>query len=173
MSCENSQCVCGIVREIVAAQDEVSNNNGNGCCSTGCEESIRELLSPTVNGNNNGNDTIPFMLYCKGDCSTFIASGVRKLPLGGGASGTYFDCFETPIFKAKKFVEGDDGCCVQLELMRAVTEGGAAIDRGDEACDFFPGNSRRAIRATGVCITVDLNSFSGIACLDSCTPMSA
>lgn len=172
MSCNgNSTCVCNVVRDIVSAQDEVTNNNG-GCCSTSCEQSIRDLLSPST-GNNNatGYTTIPFILYCKENCSPFISSSVYQAPIGN-TGNTYFGCVETPVFRAKKFVDDGD-CCVILELLLPATEGGATIDRGNEVCDFFPGNSRRDFQATGICITVDLNCFCAIQCLDPITPLPA
>ncbi|MFZ3579458.1 CotY/CotZ family spore coat protein [Virgibacillus sp. DJP39] len=170
MSCKSDgdQCVCDIVREIVEAQDEVAGAATNGCCTTSCEQSIEDLLSPVANGNGNGFTTIPFILYC--DCEPFIASGVFQAPIGGSGN-TAFRCVETPIFRAKKFVDEDE-CCVKLELLLPVTEGGSTPggDR-DEVCDFFPGNSIRDFQATGICITVDLSKFNAIACLDPVTPI--
>ncbi|WP_163971485.1 CotY/CotZ family spore coat protein [Oceanobacillus halotolerans] len=166
-------CVCDVVRDIVAAQDEVANNNDNGCCSTGCENSIEQLLSPAgINGTTPVNDTIPFILYCKGECEPFIGSGVYQAQLGGSPN-TYFGCVETPIFRAKEFVD-DEECCVRLELLLPVTEGGSTPGPGgDDVCDYFPGNSIRDFQATGICITVDLNCFCGITCLDPITPLPA
>lgn len=156
-------CVCEIVQQIVAAQDAVQEE----CCLTSCERSIDQLLSPQVAGN--GNTTIPFFLYCKG-CKPYIASGVFQETLGM-TDQTFFGCVETPIFRAKKFVEGSD-CCVQLELLLPVTTGGSTPGPGgDDVCDFFPGNSIRDLQATGICITVDLNCFCAIACLDPVTPL--
>ncbi|MFD1038231.1 CotY/CotZ family spore coat protein [Virgibacillus byunsanensis] len=164
---KNENCVCDVVRDIIDAQDQVTNNDN--CCSTSCERSIDQLLSPTTNGNGNGATTIPFILYCKGDCLPFIASGVFQDELGRSGN-TFFGCFETPIFRAKKFVDEDE-CCVKLELLVAVTEGGAFVEEGDRVCDFFPGNSRRDFLATGICLTVDLDCFCAIQCIDPVTPL--
>ncbi|MDZ5712620.1 CotY/CotZ family spore coat protein [Jeotgalibacillus haloalkalitolerans] len=186
MCCEKKDsCVCGIVHEIVRIQDEVAANN-NGCCVTGCDQAIRKLLSPIgTNGNGNGPTTIPFALYCKGDCKPFIGSGVYKSPVGGSGM-TALKCVETPIFRAKKFVDKDkdrekDKCCVQLELLLPVPMGGGAPaasvkekenGKAKTICDFFPGDSIRNLQATGICLTVDLNCFCGIVCLDPITPIS-
>ncbi|MDC3415270.1 CotY/CotZ family spore coat protein [Terrihalobacillus insolitus] len=164
------ECVCDVVREIVRAQDAVINNND--CCTASCENSIRDLLSPSQVGNVN--TTIPFILYCK-DCDPFIGSGVFQGELGESGN-TFFGCVETPIFRAKKFVEGSD-CCVKLELLLPVTEGGSTpgpTESGvSDVCKFFPGRSIRDFQATGICLTVDLNCFCGITCLDPITPIPA
>src|SRR5690625_7870735 len=81
--CNQDQCVCSVVREIVDAQDEVSNDGD--CCSTGCDQSIRDLLSP-ARGKDNDYNTIPFALYCKGSCGPFVGSGVYQTP-GSGKIG--------------------------------------------------------------------------------------
>lgn len=178
---KKDSCVCGIVREIVRAQDEVAGANANGCCSTGCDQAIRNLLSPiAANGNGNGPTTIPFALYCKGDCEPFIGSGVFSAPVGGSGM-TALRCVKTPIFRAKKFVDKDkdrekDKCCVQLELLLPITMGGSTpgpSGDGTQICDYFPGNSIRNLQATGICLTVDLNCFCGIVCLDPITPRPA
>lgn len=160
-------CVCDVVQQIVAAQDAVIDND---CCTTSCERSIQQLLSPQVTPVTN--TTIPFILYCK-DCEPFIGSGVFEEQLGA-TPNTFFDCVETPIFRAKQFVEGSE-CCVQLELLLPVTEGGVAPgptnDSVSDVCRFFPGNSIRDFRATGICLTVDLNCFCSIACLTPITPL--
>lgn len=173
MSCNHvdfgEDCVCEIVRAIIDAQDQV---NGDNCCTTGCEQSIADLLSPATNGAN-GNNTIPFILYCKGDCDAFVASSVVQRPAGGG--GVSFNCITSPIFRAKKFVD-DEECCVVLELLQPVNADGNPVTTGDEVCDFFPDTGTgpiRNLRSTGVCITVDLNCFCGIACLDPTTPLAA
>ncbi|WP_173917614.1 CotY/CotZ family spore coat protein [Halobacillus sp. Marseille-Q1614] len=160
-------CVCETVRKIVRAQDEAADMDG---CNSSCKNSLRELLSPT--GNGNGPTTIPFALYCKGDCEPFIGSGIFKSPVGGSGM-TALRCVETPIFRAKKFVDEDE-CCVQLELLLPVTMGGSTpgpSGKGNKICDFFPGNSIRNLQATGICLTVDLACFCGILCLDPVTPL--
>ncbi|SEA20758.1 spore coat protein Z [Thalassobacillus cyri] len=171
MSCGGGKdfdnCVCETVREIIKAQDEVA-GVGDDCCDTGCEQSIRDLLSPV--GNGNGPTTIPFSLICKGDCEPFIGRSVVFREVGMSDNAT-FNCVETPIFRAKKFVDEDE-CCVQLELLVPVTQGQSTPGPGgDDFCAYFPGNSIRNFVASGLCITVDLDCFCGIACLDPVTPL--
>jgi len=167
-----TDCVCTVVKDIVEAQDAVTTNDD--CCTTSCEQSIEQLLSPKVAGAGVVNTTIPFILYCK-DCTPFIGSGVFEGELGASGN-TFFGCVESPIFRAKRFVKGSD-CCVQLELLLPVTEGGSTpgpTNRGvSDVCKFFPGRSIRDFQATGICLTVDLNCFCGITCLDPITPIPA
>ncbi|CDQ20503.1 spore coat protein Z [Halobacillus karajensis] len=174
-----SSCVRDVIAEIIKAQDEVAGMMDNGCCDVSCERSIRDLLSPTANVPSN--TTVPFILNCK-DCKPFIGSGVISRPLNGG--GTFLDCLQSPIFRAKKFVDNDkyegygdhESNCVKLELLIPVTMGGSQpgpSGKGKQVCDYFPGNSIRNLRATGVCITVDLDCFCSITCLEPTTPLMA
>ncbi|WP_162879119.1 CotY/CotZ family spore coat protein [Paraliobacillus quinghaiensis] len=159
------ECVCEIVQSIVDAQDSVVNQ----CCTSSCEQSIQQLLSPRVTPA--ANTTIPFILYCK-DCEPFIGSGVFQDELGSSGN-TFFGCVETPIFRAKKFLNNSD-CCVQLELLLPVTQGGSTPEPTNrDVCSYFPGNNIRNFQATGICLTVDLNCFCGITCLDPITPLPA
>ncbi|KGX89540.1 CotY/CotZ family spore coat protein [Pontibacillus marinus] len=166
MSCSHgkSECVCDTVREIVRAQDAVEDN----CCDSSCEQSINDLLSPT--GGNGTATTVPFTLLCKGTCEYFIGKAIAEKPLGG-SGGTFLDCLESPIFRAKNFVDEDE-CCVRLELLLPVTEGSSEPGSKKDICDFFPGSSVRDLEATGVCFTVDLNCFCGIQCLPATTPLA-
>lgn len=176
-SCRHDNCVCNKVREIVIAQNEVAgNSSNNGRCATSCDRSIADLLSPpnNDNGNMNGNTTIPFALYCKGACGPFVGSGVYQAT--NGSNGNYFGCAETPIFRAIGF-EDEGNCCVSLELLLPATEDGATPGpqgEGDSSiCPFFPNQAITDFQATGVCITVDLNNFHSITCLDPVKPLPA
>lgn len=170
-TCKSSHCVCEKVREIVIAQDRVSNDN-NDCCTTGCDRSIEDLLSPVANNSTVRETTIPIVLYCKGDCEPFFGSGIsQELRTPPGEGRFNFECVETPVFRAKKFDE-DNECCVQLELLEPVNAGGQPVNGADTVCSFF-GENTRDLRATGLCITVDLNCFCAITCLDPITPMPA
>lgn len=163
MSCSNDNCVCQVVREIAEVQDEVTNNNG-GCCTTSCERSIQQMLSPVTNNNNNGYTTIPFMLTCKGDCTPYIATGIYKDTNGA----TTFECVESPVLRVKEFINDGD-CCARVEILQPVNAGGSPVStEGDEVCDFFPAAD---FLATGICITLDLNCFCAITCLDPITPI--
>ncbi|WP_047983045.1 CotY/CotZ family spore coat protein [Ornithinibacillus californiensis] len=181
MSCcshgkQSGECVCDVVRKIVRAQNEVAAAQDD-CCTTGCENSIEQLLSPTT-ANGNGPTTIPFLLYCKGDCDLFFATAVARnggTPAAAAANGNgVFDCVETPVFKAKKFKKG---CCVELELLLFETANGSHTPlfntpstNGD--C-FIPANTTGNFVETGICITVDLHCYCAIQCLDPVTPVVA
>jgi hypothetical protein len=165
MSCSHgkhsSECVCDVVRKIVRAQNEVAAAQDN-CCTTGCEQSIEQLLAPTT---ANGPTTIPFLLYCKGDCDLFFATGVRP-------HNSMFDCIETPVFKANSLKKD---CCVEIELLEFET--GTATNLipphpPKNACSFIPHNTTGNFVETGVCITVDLHCFCAIQCLNPVTPVA-
>lgn len=165
---KSNGCVCDVVQNIVQAQNNVRNNS----CSTSCSQSIQQLLSPQ--SRNRVHTTIPFILYGK-DNKPFIGSGVIEEQLGGSGN-TFFECVETPIFRAIQFVPGSN-CCVKLELLLPITEGGATPGPTEncdsKVCNFFPGRSIRDFQSTGICITVDLNCFCGITCLNPITPLPA
>ncbi|MFS0674763.1 CotY/CotZ family spore coat protein [Ornithinibacillus sp. 179-J 7C1 HS] len=167
MSCchgkQSGECVCDVVSKIVKAQDEVAAAQDN-CCTTGCENSIEQLLSPTtVNGN--GPTTIPFVLYCKGDCDLFFATGLVQ-------ENTSLECIETPVFKAKKIKKG---CCAELELLEFDTDNGIGLHHhsSKDKCNFIPQDATGNFIETGVCITVDLHCFCAIQCLNPVTPLPA
>lgn len=177
MSCHEEKfdmddCVCDVVRRIIMAQNKVAATTNR--CDSSCEQSIKQLLSP-VKTNKSKNTTIPFVLYTK-DLKPFIANGVFKAPIKGYPDTKYFDVIETPILKAIKFVKGSD-CCVKLELLQPVNANGFPVaNRGDKLSDFFCDETPfRTInfRETGICITVDLNCFCGITCLDPVKPLPA
>lgn len=166
----SDDCVCDVVRRIVDAQDKVGVNG----CFSGCDRSIRQLHSQK-DGNNLGpvNTTIPFILYCGGTCEPFIGSGIYKMP-GGPRGGASYGCIETPIFRAKSFVKGS-GCCVRLELLVPVSAGcetSVSTDTQSTICPFFPtDNPVTDFQATGICLTVNLENFLAISCLDPITPI--
>ncbi|WP_084288100.1 CotY/CotZ family spore coat protein [Paucisalibacillus globulus] len=168
MSCcsngKNSDCVCHVVRKIVEAQNEVAAAQDD-CCTTGCEQSIKQLLSPSTGGNGNGPTTIPFLLYCKSACDIFIARGIRDNSPSG------FECVETPIFKAKKLKHG---CCVEVELLDFEYQPSESFTPPNHPpnnnCGIIPVGANQLVE-TGICITLDLDSFSGIQCLNPTTPL--
>ncbi|NAP01210.1 spore coat protein [Halomonas sp. MG34] len=138
---ETGNCVCDILSEIVEAQNDVIEN----CCDTSCEQSITDLLGETDNGN--GLDTVPVILYCKGDCKPFQGFGAHPSNIGY-VVGTFY-------FRVKKIT---DDCCAVFELLR---------DPGDEnPCPKNPVDQEtKPLRATGICMTVDLNCFCHVTCL--------
>ncbi|WP_394219377.1 CotY/CotZ family spore coat protein [Halobacillus trueperi] len=175
MSCKgkDNSCVRDVIKEIIKAQDEVAALMDNGCCDVSCDRSIRDLLSPA--GETPRNTTIPFILYCK-DCKPFIGSGVIRRQLMTNRS-SYLDCLSSPVFRAKKFT--NDGKCVKLELLipepNGANGGAQAVPscKTKDVCDFFPGDTIRNLRASGICITVDLDCFCSITCLEPTTPLMA
>lgn len=172
-------CVADVVRGIVKAQRKAVEAEED-TCFTGCDRSIEELLSPfEENRGRLRHNTIPFILFTKKG-KPFTGVGVRRERDGGPNRG-FFECIESPIFRAKSFVDGDENC-VRLELLKPVSEHHSKpghnqnieADRHhhkcDDVCDFLPRHTRN-FRATGICITVDLDCFCGISCLDPITPL--
>lgn len=171
-------CVTDIVKGIVKAQHQAVEAEEDSCF-TGCDRSIADLLSPYAdNRERYRHNTIPFMLTCKRSCRPFVGSGVHKVRRG---EHRFFDCVESPVFRAKSFVRNSD-TCVRLELLLPVQDGGGHHHDGDKdkgccsgqgsVCNYIPKNTHN-FRASGICITVDLNNFSGISCLSPITPLPA
>lgn len=179
-----SNCVQGTIQQIINAQRKVE-KQGLATCSTSCERSIADLLSPGTTVTSPFT-TIPFMLICKNSCKYFIGQGITQTATN---DSTVFECLMTPVFKAKSFIKGSNNC-VRLELLLPVSNGNnndGNSDNGNEngesgfqvaqiennggciPCDFFS-DEVTGFQKTGVCITVDVNSFSGITCLDPITP---
>ncbi|WP_442599203.1 CotY/CotZ family spore coat protein [Neobacillus sp. D3-1R] len=155
---ENENCVCGVLRAIVDAQDQVSPIE-EGDCTVSCERSIQELLAGVVSPTS-GPNTIPVILYCA--CEPFLGFGVRKTttaPVGR------LDCVRSFIFRVNSV---DENCCASLELLET---GHSNQGNHFDVCDQFPGNSvsPEDITGTGICITVDLSCFCAVTCLDPIT----
>ncbi len=147
---DTGNCVCDIVKAIADAQSDVVEN----CCDVSCEKSIEDLLSPVA---ANDLDTVPFILFCEGDCKPFKGFGVRK-------DNSDLECFESFIFRVKSV---DKDCCALLELLDT-GDGNACKD----PCDQFKGDVGTGdLTRTGICITVDLDCFCGISCLPAVSTM--
>ncbi|WP_233880802.1 CotY/CotZ family spore coat protein [Virgibacillus halodenitrificans] len=160
----SDDCVCDVVRKIVEAQDEVQDD-----CTTSCNRSIQQLRGKELDPLNT---TIPFILYCSGTCEPFVGSGVFQAATD---RGNFFGCVETPVFRATQFVNDSD-CCVKLELLLPACDGCEVkpcnTDNVGNVCKFFPEDKPVTdFIASGVCLTVDLNHFAGITCLDPINPM--
>lgn len=145
---KDSNCVCERVREINAAQNEVSPVADN-CCDVSCAQSLRDLLSPATQGPVN--DTIPFMLTCA--CENAFAG---LLPYFGWGVLNDDECVNpifSPFFRVKKFTDNGD-CCAVLELLipDICLEG------------EFPFIGFEGFFRTGACFEVDLSKFAGITC---------
>jgi len=177
-------CIKDTVRRIVKAQRKAVESD-SVTCYTSCEQSIDDLLSPRPERRRPRHTTIPFMLVCQDGCDYFKRNGFVKRRDGGRE---YFDCIQSPVFKARGFADGSDNC-VKLELLLPIRGGYPRSDadsgRKDDfdgkrsrptsgnmssPCDFFSGGRIYNFRETGVCITVDLDCFCGITCLDPITP---
>lgn len=168
MGCGNhghgdDNCVCTVLRAIVDAQDQVSPTN-DGDCLVSCERSIEELLAGarSVNGLN----TIPVILYC-GDCAPFQGFGVKVKDQengGGGGNNNKLECVSTFLFRVNSV---DDNCCAKLELLSTNNGGGGKKNKGNEdICEQFDNLKLDEIEGTDICITVDLNCFCAVTCLD-------
>ena len=162
-------CVCDIIKNIVDAQDKIGKNG----CFSGCDKSIHQLQK---SGNNTRpvHTTIPFILYCGETCEPFIGSGIFTIPKGSHGKES-FGCVESPIFRAKSFVKGSN-CCVRLELLVPIPDGcktsAAPADTVSTVCPFFPTDEPITdFQASGICLTVNLENFSAITCLDPITPI--
>lgn len=143
MSCKptgKENCVFEIVADIYEKQQALVDD----CCDTSCDDALLQLTGPTAQPNVN---TVPFMLYCEGNCQPFEGYGVQR-------NGTLTNSF---FFKVK----GIDMAtrCAKLELLR-----GQNTDCKPDLvpCDLVtPAN----LDSTGACMTVDLDCFCAITCL--------
>ncbi|RSL31974.1 spore coat protein [Salibacterium salarium] len=140
---EAGSCICDTVAAIKEAQDEADDNNGRNCRNR-CVDS---LLSP--NGNNNGLDTIPFVLQNKKG-HYFSATG------GIGTN----DCFQTVFFRVERLDK--DSCCATLSMLLP------DCDLDFDKCCVDPMSlcDIDALERTRHCIEVDLDCFCAIQCLD-------
>lgn len=184
---QSGHCVADVVRRIVKAQHQAVEAEEDTCL-TSCERSIEDLLTEfEPNRRRLRHNTIPFILYCKENCKPFIGSGVIRR-----SNRSPFKCIESPIFRVKNFVKGSDSC-VLLEILKPVhtqpgqapSSDGKSVGSGGSGCSepscsgcgsvcgFFHGHHIDQFQATGICITVDLNCFCGITCLDPITPLRA
>lgn len=134
-------CVCNILRDIARAQKDIAEFE----CDTSCERSISDLLGQTDSPNHL--DTVPFILYCKDSCKPFKGYGASGKNMGKMVASYYF--------RVKNVT---DDCCAVIELLR------------DSSCgNVNPHNpmdqQTKHLRATGICMTVDVKCFCHITCL--------
>lgn len=133
-------CVCDVLKEIERAQSDIVES----CCDTSCEKSIRDLLGET--DDRSGLDTVPIILYCKDSCKPFKGFGAHPRNIANVVGSFYF--------RVKKV---NKDCCAVLELLR---------ERGDNPNPDNPVEQETShLRATGICITVDLHCFCHVTCL--------
>lgn len=145
MSCgdkfKSEHCVADVLREIVAAQ----NNVVGDCCDSSCEQSIANLLGESSPVQSNL-DTVPVLLYCK-DCKPFKGFGAPFNDIGDVVGSFYF--------RVKSINERN---CAVLELLRV--ENDPVADPVSPVQQFTSN-----LEATGICITVDVDCFCHITCL--------
>ncbi|HHU19310.1 MAG TPA: spore coat protein [Bacilli bacterium] len=139
-SIKSGHCVADVLREIVAAQ----NNVVGDCCDSSCEQSIANLLGETPVPTNL--DTVPVLLYCK-DCEPFKGYGAPYDAIADVVGSFYF--------RVKSI---DERNCAVLELLR--TEADPADDPATPVTQFTGD-----LTATGICITVDVDCFCHVTCL--------
>lgn len=154
MGCGNREhgtnCVCKVLREIADAQQNVTNSD----CDVSCKKSIRDLLGDTEVRNNF--DTVPVILYCKGNCKPFKGFGAHPDRVSRVFASFYF--------RVKKV---DRNCCATLELLfdpSDVVSAGENRKRPNNPVDPVDQKTRN-LRRTGICITVDLKCFCHVTCL--------
>ncbi|WML43402.1 CotY/CotZ family spore coat protein [Neobacillus sp. PS3-40] len=144
------QCVCTVLRAIADAQDQVSPVTSG--CDISCERSIQELLSG-VSPATTAPNTIPVILYC--GCDPFLGTGVAIVD-------NKFECVETFIFRVTSV---DGNCCAVIELLEIAGAHGCPTS----PCDQLGGINISHLKRTGICITIDLNCFCAITCLEPVT----
>lgn len=132
-------CVCDVLRGIADAQQDVLAD-----CTTSCEQSINDLMGDS---GGNGFDTVPVLLYCKGNCKPFKGYGAPK--------GEIADVVGSFYFRVKSV---DEDCCAVLELLRD-------DDDDDDDPDSPVCQCTGDLETTGICITVDLDCFCHVTCL--------
>ncbi|MRH43407.1 spore coat protein [Aquibacillus halophilus] len=145
---DSGNCVADILREIADAQTDIIENG----CVTSCEQSIADLLGDTSPTANNL-DTVPVLLYCKGNCEPFKGFGIPVDDLGNAQASYYFRV---------KSVDEDN--CAVVELLR---------EENDEANPDSPVDQDTSdLMVTGICITVDLDCFCHVTCLPAISALA-
>ncbi|MBN8233743.1 spore coat protein [Halobacillus kuroshimensis] len=157
MSCgkkyDSGSCVIDILKDIVDAQNDVLHD-----CTTSCEQSIADLLGDSNGGS--GFDTVPVILYCKDGCKPFKGYGSKRSGDRCNVKGSFF-------FRVKSV--DDDGCAI-LELLFSDRNGDDEDSRDDDPKSPAD-QSCRDLRASGICITVDLNCFCHVTCLPAASTL--
>lgn len=194
---QDDGCIKSVVKRIVKAQ-RIAVDAENDSCGTSCERSLEDLLSPVLEARpRRRHTTIPFMLICKHTCKPFVGTGITSRDHHNHDHDQnrnrhgHFECVESPIFRVRGY-SGKSDNCVKLELLlpayhRRGNEGADCSDNvggnkhgdhshgkdccGGSVCDHFSGKHIHNFRETGICITVDLDCFGGITCLDPVTPI--
>ncbi|AIE59848.1 CotY/CotZ family spore coat protein [Bacillus methanolicus] len=162
---KNRNCVKETLKQILKAQNKAKEKDD--CCKISCKHSIDELLGKSCTKTKK--NTIPFILYCKGDCDPFKATGITAISREHHSKKKKFVCFETFIFRIKDL---DDKCAV-LELLvfkfekkdHKVSCTNCKADHVSSPCCQVDWEDVDDLVKTGVCINVDLSCFCAITCL--------
>lgn len=172
----SGSCIRDIVKKIIDAQRKVAGTDAVTCV-TSCEQSIEELLSPSHDHRPTRHTTIPIMLF-DGCGKAFVGSGFVRSESGNRRS--HLKCVESPVFKVKGFAPNSSNC-VRVEILLPVYARGSEGSDGNHTdchtskkhgpCSYFGNKPIRNFRETGLCITIDLDCFCGITCLDPITPI--
>lgn len=152
---DGDNCVCEVLRAVADAQDAVDPAVEE--CDVSCHRSIQELLAGAQTPTTTL-DTIPLILYC-GDCAPFEGFGART------SNGT-LDCFRSFFFRVTSV---DDDCCAKVELLTTRGDRGEGFD--DPCRQIKTGGSRNEFFRTGICLTIDLDCFCAVTCLDPVAAM--
>lgn len=157
MSCgkrkfDTESCVADILKRVADAQDEVDNDEGD--CDVSCHRSIQDLLAGATTPTTF--DTIPLILYC--GCEPFLGTGVQLLQRTNGTTQT-LRCIESFFFRVSKV----DDNCAKLELL-TTTEDPNGLSKCSDPCSQI--NGETTFFRTGICMTVDLDCFCAVVCLD-------
>ncbi|SDJ45166.1 CotY/CotZ family spore coat protein [Salimicrobium halophilum] len=143
---DSKNCVSNILKEIVDAQSDVLHD-----CDSSCEQSISDLLGDT---GATGLDTVPVLLYCEGTCKPFKGYGAKKTAIKDIMASFYFRV---------KSIDSHD--CATLELLRDPHD---TCEDPESPVKQFTKN----LKATGICITVDVDCFCHITCLPAVEALS-
>lgn len=159
-------CIVKTLQKIIKAQNKVLEKTKD-CCLTSCRCSVTDLLLATPTDNNAYN-TIPVMLTCKSTCQPYFGTGIFTEE--SDANTQIFQCVTSPILKAKAFDKNNNHCVVFEMLLPTDTDGNLILpENGDNSlgvCDYFPNEGVNNFQETGICMTLDINNFLGITCLD-------
>ena len=147
-------CVCEVLRAIKDIQDIGADDDCNGCSTSCFMEPLGGIVSP---GRRNPIDTRVFMLLTK----------------NGDPFKAFYrdeDCPDTDCYSVFFRVEEVFGnCCATLRVLEPRSRNNAEVDLLDAThttIDLKKICAVRKFRATESCITVDLDCFCGVQCID-------
>lgn len=150
-SCQNKQCVKTILEKILHIQNKSKQTSKNRC-PTVCDAPL---------GGQALNITIPFILYCH--CKPFKVEGVTTV-FDHCSGKEKFVCFSTYILT---IIQIKSNCAV-FELLKFKHPHEPLANCGKiEAtpCHQLHAENVEDLISTGVCVTMELENFTGIQCL--------